>query len=145
MRVIIGLDVGSKGIGVARVEANPAVWSTVGATAVGLVRRQGVKKDVLALGDLLVQHGLEAEAVVVGLPLTEDGEEQRSTRLARQVADAVAEAWTCPVHTQDETYSTLEAEQRLRSRGIGQRRWAELIDAEAAAVILEDWLRSANG
>ena len=134
MRVILGLDVGSKVIGVARMLPDTGV-----AVALWPLKRAGVRRDVEALGRRLESDGFEVIAVVVGLPLDEDGAEQRSTRLARQVAEALDAAWPCEVHLQDETYSTLEAEHRLRARGIAQRKWGPLVDAEAAAVILEDW------
>ncbi len=139
MQVIIGLDVGTKRIGIARLSADATVARMVGAKAVGFVARQGVKKDVAALLARFDSEGFDVQAVVVGLPLTEDGQEQRSTRLARQVADALAEAVEVPVHTQDETYSTLEAEERLRDQGVPGWKWETLVDAEAAAVIVEDW------
>lgn len=110
------------------------------ARGVGFIARQGVKKDVAALQRLVQAEGFEVIALVVGLPLGEDGEEQRSTRLARQVAEAARDTLGYPLHYQDETYSTLEAEERLREQRVPGFQWAELVDAEAAAVILEDWL-----
>lgn len=145
MRVILGLDVGTKGIGVARAPAEPSVARLVGATPLRTVRRHGVRRDVEAILDLARSAGFEVQAVIVGLPLTEEGEEQRSSRLARQVAEALHEATNWPVHLQDETYSTLEAEERLRDQGVPGHLWPERIDAEAAAVILEDWLAASAG
>ena len=83
--------------------------------------------------------GEDVEAFVVGLPLDEAGQEQRSSRLARQVATELAEKTGKPVHFQDESHSTLEAEFRLREAGIRESQWAERVDSWAAAVILEDW------
>jgi putative Holliday junction resolvase len=40
----------------------------------------------------------------------------------------------------DERLSTFEAEDRLRSRGVTAREMKALVDAEAAAVILQGWL-----
>ena len=81
-------------------------------------------------------------AFVLGLPFDEDGQEQRSTQLARQIGTALKERTGKPVFYQDESHSTLEAEHRLREAGIREAKWAERIDSGAAAVILEDWLEA---
>jgi RNase H-fold protein (predicted Holliday junction resolvase) len=41
----------------------------------------------------------------------------------------------------DESYTTVEAESRMRARGKSPRESKDIIDAEAAAVILEEWMR----
>jgi len=137
MSAIVALDVGSRTVGVARADrvsrmATP--WFTLS--------RRGVRQDV----DRLCKRwaDLDVEIVVVGLPMTEDDTEQRATRLARQIGSALSERPGLTVHYQDEQYTTLEAERRLREAGISQRRHRELVDAWAAAVILEDWLAACD-
>jgi len=78
--------------------------------------------------------------VVVGLPYELDGTEGRSARLARQIGEALGEASGVPIHYQDERYSTVVAEERLRMAGRNARRRKETIDQAAAAVILGDYL-----
>ena len=134
MSGILALDVGTKTIGIAvgSVEAClPRPHSTLG--------RKGVKKDVARL--MHICTSLSVDAVVVGLPYELDGTEGRSARLARQVGDALGEASGLPIHYQDERYSTLEAEDRLRKSGISARDQKAIIDQEAAAVILGDWFK----
>jgi putative Holliday junction resolvase len=83
------------------------------------------------------------ERAVVGLPLAEDGTETpgcaRARRLARrlQAGGLQAVLW-------DERYSSLEAEEVLRRLGVKSRRRAGRVDPVAAAIILEDYLRSAQ-
>ncbi len=132
MNVIVSLDVGTKTIGIAvgSLQARlPRAHSTL--------RRKGVKQDVVRLQRIAAE--LKADAVVVGLPYELDGSEGRSARLARQVGEAMASATGLPVHYQDERYSTLEAEDRLRQSGMSARDQRAIIDQEAAAVILGDW------
>ena len=130
----LALDVGTRTIGVA-----------VADVAIGLplpdrvLARKGVAKDAALVAELCRTR--RVVAVVVGLPLDLEGAETRSTRLARQVGEAVGAATGLPVHWQDERYSTLEAEARLQSAGVDGRARRGLIDAHAAVVILEDWLR----
>jgi putative Holliday junction resolvase len=131
----IGLDVGTKTIGVARSERGSGhvrPWFTL--------KRTGVAKDVEKLQQRITEEGV-IEAIVVGLPLQLDGEEGRTARLARQIGDAFA-ALGPTVHYQDERYSTVEASRRLHERGLDSRGQRAVIDQAAAAVILEDWLRA---
>ncbi len=127
----VGLDVGSRRIGVAQAERRaglPSPWFTL--------NRRGVQADVERLRQ---RWGGAVVGVVVGLPLTDDGREQRSTRLARQIGDALV-ACGLTVHFQDERYTTLEAERRMAEAGVPRRRRDALVDEWAAAIILEDWL-----
>jgi putative Holliday junction resolvase len=69
-----------------------------------------------------------------------DGTEGSSARLARAFAAKIGERLGVPVALHDERLSTFEAEGRLRERCIPPREQRGLIDAEAAAVILQGWL-----
>ena len=132
---IVGLDVGSKTIGMARLEEDSGL-----ARPLETIRRRGISKDLDALLSKL--SAATIQAFVVGLPLDESGQEQRSTQLARQIGSALEERTGKPVYYQDESHSTLEAEHRLRDAGVRESKWAERIDSWAAAVILEDWLEA---
>ena len=101
---------------------------------------KGVKKDTLRL--VHVVQELHAEAIVVGLPYELDDSEGRSARLARQIGEAIGEATDLPVHYQDERYSTVVAEEKLRASGYDGRQRKAIIDQAAAAVILDDWLKT---
>jgi putative Holliday junction resolvase len=131
--IVLAFDVGTRTIGVASADSSVGL-----ATPRFTLSRAGVKRDVVAL----VERAITAEvgALVVGLPIQDDGEEGRSARLARQVGEALAAATGLPLHYQDESYSTVEAQDRLRAAGHDSRAIRELVDQAAAAVILEDWL-----
>ena len=76
--LVIGLDVGTKTIGLARYDPRTGMaspWTTLS--------RRGVKKDVAQLRGALASLERPAAALVVGLPLELDGAEGRSCRLAR--------------------------------------------------------------
>lgn len=132
MGCIIALDVGTKTIGIARASTDarlPTPHSTLG--------RKGVKQDVARLAHLTAE--LMVELVVVGLPFELDGSEGRSARLARQIGDALGTATGLPIHYQDERYSTVVAEERLRAAGYDGHQRKGIIDQAAAAVILGDY------
>lgn len=131
MGCILGLDVGTKTIGVARARGRMAFPVTT-------LRRKSVRHDTEQLFQLCRRD--DVTAVVVGLPLELDGGEGRSARLARQIGDALAARTGLPVHYQDERYSTVEASRRLTEQGLSARQQRTVIDQAAAAVILQDWL-----
>lgn len=132
---VLGLDVGTKTIGV-------AVSDAIGMLAhpVCTVSRQGVRKDVVQLMSIVAEH--LAEAVVVGLPLELDGTEERSARLARQIGAAVREASGLKVVYVDERYSSVDAERQLIQARVRRERRKQVIDQQAAVLILQSYLES---
>jgi putative Holliday junction resolvase len=136
----LGLDLGRATIGLALADD---VLAT--ARALETVRRSTEEADLAALRRVAGEY--EVTRAVLGLPLNMDGTEGASARLARAFAPKVAAALGVPVDLFDERLSTFEAEQRLRERGLSSREARRLVDAEAAAVILQGWLdaRGAGG
>ena len=130
---VIGLDVGTKTIGV-------AVTDPLGmlASPVCTVSRKGIKSDVPALQRIVDEHG--AEAIVVGLPYELDGTEARSARLARQIGEGIREACGLRVDYVDERFSSVQAERRLIEAGVKRKKRKQVIDQAAAVIILETWL-----
>ncbi len=131
--VALALDVGSQTIGLARTDPDQRMafpWQTLA--------RRSVLRDAEALRDICRQW--KVQQVVVGLPLELDGSEGRTARLARQVAEALAAITQLPVDWVDERFSTVEAKERLRDAGVKEGRLRSVVDAQAAAVILQDWL-----
>jgi putative Holliday junction resolvase len=83
---------------------------------------------------------LSADLVVVGLPYELDDAEGRAARLARQVGEALQAATNLRVVYQDERYSTVVAEERLKAAGLDGYQRKQRIDQAAAAIILGDFL-----
>ncbi|QHS09501.1 Holliday junction resolvase RuvX [Sinimarinibacterium sp. NLF-5-8] len=101
--------------------------------------------DWAALDRLLQQW--RPAALIVGLPLDEDGNEQRITHAARAFAQDLRARQSAPVHEADERYSSRAADDVLRNaRASGQmtRRVRKGDrDSHAAQVILAQWLGGA--
>jgi putative Holliday junction resolvase len=138
---VFGFDYGSRLLGVA--VGNRFTGSARGLAAIAV--RNG-DPDWSRL-DALRQEWLP-DTLVVGLPLTLDGEEQPASRGARRFAEKLGQRYGLPVMLTDERHSSREAAQRFataRAAGLKKRRDAATIDAEAAAVILERWLASSPG
>ena len=132
---ILGLDVGTKTIGIAigyvRTELSEPLFT---------LQRQSVKKDTVRI--LQVCRKQAIDHVVVGLPLQLDGTEGRSAKLARQIGTAIVAEGSYGVSYCDERFSTVEASRRLRESGKSSRDQKSVIDQAAAMVIVEDWIRA---
>ncbi len=129
----LGVDVGRATLGLALADD---VLRT--ARPLRTVRRRAEADDLRALGEVVEAY--EVSRTVVGLPLNMDGSEGASARLARGFALRVEAEVGVPVELFDERLSTFEAESRLRARGLSTRQMRKVVDAEAAAVILQGWL-----
>ncbi len=129
----LGIDLGRATIGLALADD---VLRT--ATALETIRRSTEERDLAAVR--AVAESYEVTRAIDGLPVNMDGTEGASARLARRFASTLEGALRVPIELFDERLSTFEAEQRLRERGLSAREQRPVIDAEAAAVILQSWL-----
>jgi len=141
---ILGVDLGSKRIGLAVADAGIGIARPL--TTVN--RAATIEEDVASLAAVCrEQHATE---LVVGLPVEAGGGEGTMAAAAREWAAAVGDALHLPVTLRDERLSSFEAERRLgrmprgRSGGPPSRTqrnaFRARIDREAASVILQDEL-----
>lgn len=133
---VLGFDVGARRIGV-------AVGSCFGSGArpVAVVDVHANGPDWPAIDRL--RREWRPDAFVVGDPLTLDGGDQPARRRARAFAMELQRRFALPVMFVDERSSSVEAAQRFaadRAQGSRRRRDAQILDALAAAVIVERWL-----
>ena len=82
----------------------------------------------------------EAEGIVVGLPLSLDGEIGPQAEKTQGFARALANLLPVPVVLWDESLSSVEANEILIAQGVSRAKRRERIDQTAAAVILESYL-----
>jgi putative Holliday junction resolvase len=126
---LLGLDVGTKTIGIALCDAG---WTI--ATAAELIRRGKFAADLARLrGIVAVQR---VAGIVVGLPLSLDGSESPRTQSTRAFARNLAPLGL-PVLLWDERWSTQAVTRTLIDADASRARRAELIDKMAAAYILQ--------
>lgn len=134
--VVLAFDFGTRRIGV-------AVGSAITGRAQALTtlhHRDGPDWD--AITRLVAEW--RPQALVVGLPLLEDGSEQAITGHARWFMRQLGTLFGLPVHAVDERFSSIEALERLRTQratGARKRRLQKGdTDSMAAQIILEGWL-----
>ena len=90
-----------------------------------------------------VQHLLErfdAKTIVVGLPLRLDGTEGDAAQNVRRLAQNLAKSVHQPVYLQDERLTSRAAMENLKAEGVKPEEIPALVDGEAAAMILRDFL-----
>ncbi len=129
----LGVDVGKARIGLALADD---VLRT--ARPLRTVARRDEAATFADIGETAREY--EVTRLVVGLPLNMDGTEGPAARHARGFAAKLSAALGLPATLQDERLSTFEAERRLRERGVSGKDVRAQVDAEAAAVILQEWL-----
>ncbi len=131
----LGLDVGSKTIGV-------AVSDALGLAAHPreTIARRGERLDAEKVAALALAE--DAEAIVIGLPLELSGKVGHRAQRVRRFAAALAEKLgdSMPIHEWDERFSTTAAERVLLDADVSRRRRKQVIDKQAAAYILQGWL-----
>jgi putative Holliday junction resolvase len=136
---ILGLDVGSKTIGLAVCDEARRV-----ATPLRTLTRKGGKADLEAVESVMNETG--AGALVLGLPLDLSGREGEAARRARSLGQALAERLGCPVHFWDERFSTAEAERVLLQADVSRKKRKQVVNHLAASLILQGYLdREAGG
>ncbi|HEV2456957.1 MAG TPA: Holliday junction resolvase RuvX [Ktedonobacterales bacterium] len=131
--VIVALDVGQARIGVAASDETEVL-----ATPVATVKRRSDAAAIAAIARIVGERG--AGLVVVGLPVSFDGQLHEQARSVQRFAEKLRAALAVPFVYADETLSTVRAEERLREAGVRSDKIRERIDAVAAALILEEYL-----
>lgn len=122
----MALDYGAERTGVAVCDPTETIVRPL-----GVVRGAASESGLAEIEALVVAEA--AGLVVVGVPVSLAGGEHGQARLSRAFAEALAGRLDVPVTTYDERFTTKVAATRGGSAGI---------DARAAAVLLEDYLRA---
>ncbi len=130
---VLAFDFGIRRIGV-------AVGEMMLGTARPLTTISAEANDIrfAAIGRLIDEW--RPALLVVGLPLSVDGRPHDLTARCRRFARQLEGRFRLPVALVDERFTSTEAEERLRGRGLDWRRRKAALDAEAAAILLSDYL-----
>jgi len=139
MARIVALDVGDATIGIAATDELRLIASPVRT----IRRARGVKADLRAVEDALRE--LDACKVVIGLPLDSEGEEGIQARKVKDFSDRLSKRLAIPVELWDERFSTADAEERMIGMDTSRAGRRERIHAAAAAVVLESYVKEAEG
>ncbi len=130
MRALIGLDLGTKTIGVA---VSDSLLSA--ATPLETVKRTKYTADAARLEDIIKARNICG--VVLGLPFNMDGSEGPRCQSTRAFARNFARQSDLPITYWDERLSTVAAERALLEADTSRKRRSEVIDHVAASYILQ--------
>ena len=127
---LLGLDLGSKTIGVAASDPDRRL-----AAAVETVARTNFTADARHLLALAVERS--AVGFVLGLPVNMNGSEGPRAQSTRAFARNFAKLTDLPIALWDERLSTAAVERELIAADVSRRKRAAVIDQHAAAFILQ--------
>ena len=129
--VRIGVDVGSVRVGVAVSDPDGVL-----ATPLRTARRASDESDIQEVAELAAER--DAIEVIVGLPLSLDGAERAAAEAARGWAKALRRrAPSLAVRLVDERMTTVDAHRAMRASGLRERQRREVVDQQAAVLILQ--------
>jgi putative Holliday junction resolvase len=140
---VVGIDLGSKRIGVATSDATGTI-----ASPFVVLQRQGRDRaaDHRAIAAIVAET--EAELVLVGLPLSLSGAKGPAAQAAEAETAELAAALPVPVETWDERLTTVTADKSMMEFRMKADARRKVVDKVAAAVMLQAWLdarRSRSG
>jgi putative holliday junction resolvase len=130
---VLALDIGSVRIGVAASDETRLL-----ATPHSVILRRNTASALESI--LRIVAETEAGLVVVGLPVSLDGQLHAQANRVQSFAEKLRKRLGVPMVYADETLSSVRAEEILRDQGVRPDRRRQHIDAVAAAVILQDYL-----
>lgn len=131
---VLGLDVGSKTIGVAMTDE-----AGIAAHPLRVLERVGTTGDVSTIQTLVAEHDISD--LVIGMPYELSGKvgfrARRVLELIRALKSALPDV---KFHEQDERFTTAEAQRVLIEADVSRAKRKGVIDQQAAALILQGWL-----
>lgn len=132
----LGLDLGSKRIGVATSDRSGTI-----ASPLTTVSRTGNRADEhRRIADIAQEE--EVACIVVGLPLSLTGDEGPAAKAAITEAGQLASVVDVPVYLHDERFTTKTAHDVLMANKMRAQARRRVVDKVAAAVMLQSWLDS---
>ncbi len=136
---IIGLDFGSKTVGVALSDA-----LLITAQPKEIIRRDRenkIRKTISRIEEIIREN--DVRLIVVGLPLNMDDTEGERAQLSREFAKKLETRTGLPVVMSDERLTTVEADDSMDEMEIyGRRNRKEYVDMIAAVVILREYMEN---
>lgn len=127
---IVGLDHGTKIIGVAASDVGRSI-----ASPVSQIERRSFKAVSRQLSDIIAAR--DGQGLVIGLPINMNGSEGPRCESARAFADNLDQAFALPILLWDERMSTQAVTRRMIEADLSRRKRRTMVDKMAAAYILQ--------
>ncbi len=132
---ILGLDVGSKTIGVAI--SDPMGWTAQG---IKTIRRTKKEQDLEEINSICNEYGVET--IVVGLPKNMNGTIGESGERVLALCELIKEKCNLPIEMWDERLSTVAVTRSMIEGDLSRSKRKKIVDKMAAIYILQGYLDS---
>ena len=132
-QTLLGLDFGDKTIGIAVSDKSKTI-----ATPITTIKRKGILKDIEKLLSILEEY--DVGGIILGLPLSLDGNENERTKKVRKFAQELKRCKDIKIEFYDERYSSDVIYKELRKNSISKAKIQKKIDQMAASYILQGFL-----
>jgi len=130
---VLAIDYGERRVGLALSDSSRML-----ASPLSVLPNPGWKQLISQLQSIIHEH--EVRKVVIGIPWGLEGQETKKTTEVKEFAARLAADLPIPVIFQDESFTTVDALEALRSRGYDAKKSRYLVDAVAASLILRRYL-----
>ena len=135
------MDFGSKTVGVAVSDENEFLAS--GVETIRREREDKLRKTYARIEALIEELGVEK--IVLGLPLTLDGEEGVRVQKTKDFGENLQRRTGLDIEYQDERLTTVEAYNLMSESGVKKDKQLKMVDEVAATIILQDYLDAKKG
>ena len=132
-QILVGLDLGTKTLGVAVSDRYKII-----ASPLSTIQRNGTKKDLLKLQEILNDY--EIGGFIVGLPLSLDNSENQQTQLVRNFNKELINFFSLPSVLWDERFSSDVIFKEMRKSNMSKNKIKNKLDQQSASYILQGYL-----
>lgn len=132
-QILVGLDLGTKTLGVAVSDRLKII-----ASPLSTIQRNGTKKDLLKLQEILNDY--EIGGFIVGLPLSLDNSENQQTQLVRNFNKELINFFSLPSVLWDERFSSDVIFKEMRRSNMSKNKIKNKLDQQSASYILQGYL-----
>ena len=129
----LALDIGDARVGVASGSTRTGI-----AMPVCVLPSREVLENAASFRRIVEDH--EPDVLIVGRPLTMQGEPGPQAAKLEQIGRALAQRLSLPVEFVDERLSSSEAKRILREQGLNEKQMRGKVDSVAASLFLQVWL-----
>ena len=132
-QILVGLDLGTKTLGVAVSDRYKII-----ASPLSTIQRNGTKKDLLKLQEILNDY--EIGGFIVGLPLSLDNSDNQQTQLVRNFNKELIDFFSLPSVFWDERFSSDVIFKEMRKSNMSKNKIKNKLDQQSASYILQGYL-----
>ena len=132
-QILVGLDLGTKTLGVAVSDRYKII-----ASPLSTIQRNGIKKDLLKLQEILNDY--EIGGFIVGLPLSLDNSDNQQTQLVKNFNKELINFFKLPSVFWDERFSSDVIFKEMRKSNMSKNKIKNKLDQQSASYILQGYL-----